>query len=283
MILAIIGPTAVGKTKLSIELAKKYNAIIINCDAMQVYQGLDIGTAKVTSEEKEGITHELLDFVPVTQNYTVYDYQKDARKLLEKYQGRNIIFVGGTGLYLKSALYDYRFYEETTTNSYDNLTNEELYNLALAKDKNMTIHPNNRKRLVRFLNKNIQEYVEPKPLYNFKIIGLTTSRDILYDKINKRVDVMFQSGLLTEVKSFYDQGIRSKALETGIGYKELYQYFDNKITLEEAKDLIKKNSRHYAKRQYTFFNHQLDVKWFYTNYEDFSKTIKEVEDYIENC
>ena len=283
MILAIIGPTAVGKTKLSIELAKKYNAIIINCDAMQVYQGLDIGTAKVTSKEKEGITHELLDFVPVTQNYTVYDYQKDARKLLEKYQGHNIIFVGGTGLYLKSALYDYRFYEETTTNSYDNLTNEELYNLALAKDKNMTIHPNNRKRLVRFLNKEIQEYVEPKPLYNFKIIGLTTSRDILYDKINKRVDVMFQSGLLTEVKSFYDQGIRSKALETGIGYKELYQYFDNKITLEEAKDLIKKNSRHYAKRQYTFFNHQLDVKWFNTNYDDFSKTIKEVEDYIENC
>lgn len=283
MILAIIGPTAVGKTKLSIELAKKYNAIIINCDAMQVYQGLDIGTAKVTSEEKEGITHELLDFVPVTQNYTAYDYQKDARKLLEKYQGRNIIFVGGTGLYLKSALYDYRFYEETTTNSYDNLTNEELYYLALAKDKNMTIHPNNRKRLVRFLNKEIQEYVEPKPLYNFKIIGLTTSRDILYDKINKRVDVMFQSGLLTEVKSFYDQGIHSKALETGIGYKELYQYFDNKITIDEAKDLIKKNSRHYAKRQYTFFNHQLDVKWFNTNYEDFSKTIKEVENYIENC
>lgn len=283
MILAIIGPTAVGKTKLSIELAKKYNAIIINCDAMQVYQGLDIGTAKVTSEEKEGITHELLDFVPVTQNYTVYDYQKDARKLLEKYQGRNIIFAGGTGLYLKSALYDYRFYEETTTNSYDNLTNEELYNLALAKDKNMNIHPNNRKRLVRFLNKKVQEYVEPKPLYDFKIIGLTTSRDILYDKINKRVDVMFQSGLLTEVKSFYDQGIHSKALETGIGYKELYQYFDNKITLDEAKELIKKNSRHYAKRQYTFFNHQLDVKWFNTNYEDFSKTINEVEDYIKNC
>ena len=283
MILAIIGPTAVGKTKLSIELAKKYNAIIINCDAMQVYKGLDIGTAKATLEEQEGITHELLDFVPVTQNYTVYDYQKDARKLLEKYQGRNIIFVGGTGLYLKSALYDYRFYEETTTNSYDNLTNEELYNLALAKDKNMNIHPNNRKRLVRFLNKEIQEYVEPKPLYDFKIIGLTTSRDILYDKINKRVDVMFQNGLLTEVKSFYDQGIHSKALETGIGYKELYQYFDNKITLEEAKELIKKNSRHYAKRQYTFFNHQLDVKWFNTNYEDFSKTINEVEDYIENC
>ena len=283
MILAIIGPTAVGKTKLSIKLAKKYNAIIINCDAMQVYQGLDIGTAKATLEEQEGITHELLDFVPVTQNYTVYDYQKDARKLLEKYQGRNIIFVGGTGLYLKSTLYDYRFYEETTTNSYDNLTNEELYNLALAKDKNMNIHPNNRKRLVRFLNKEVQEYVEPKPLYDFKIIGLTTSRDILYDKINKRVDVMFQSGLLTEVKSFYDQGIHSKALETGIGYKELYQCFDNKITLEEAKDLIKKNSRHYAKRQYTFFNHQLDVKWFNTNYEDFSKTINEVEDYIENC
>lgn len=283
MILAIIGPTAVGKTKLSIELAKKYNAIIINCDAMQVYQGLDIGTAKATLEEQEGILHELLDFVPVTQNYTVYDYQKDARKLLEKYQGRNIIFVGGTGLYLKSALYDYRFYEETTTNSYDNLTNEELYNLALAKDKNMNIHPNNRKRLVRFLNKKVQEYVEPKPLYDFKIIGLTTSRDILYDKINKRVDVMFQNGLLTEVKSFYDQGIHSKALETGIGYKELYQYFDNKITLDEAKELIKKNSRHYAKRQYTFFNHQLDVKWFNTNYEDFSKTINEVEDYIENC
>ena len=283
MIICVVGPTAVGKTALSIALAKKYNAIIINCDAMQVYKGLDIGTAKVTKEEQENVPHYLLDFVSVDRNYTVYDYQKDARKILEENKNRNIIFVGGTGLYLKSALYDYRFNEEekTSTDKYSNLTNEELYALCLKKDKNCDIHINNRKRLERFLNRADTENVPCKPLYEFYTIGLTTNRSNLYDKINKRVDKMINDGLIAEARKYYDEKVFSKALLTGIGYKELYQYFDNKITLEEAIDLIKKNSRHYAKRQYTWFNHQMNVTWFNTCYEDFNKTVLEVENYLK--
>lgn len=282
MILCVVGPTAVGKTKLSIELAKKYNAIIINCDAMQVYKGLDIGTAKVTKEEMEGISHKLLDFVDVNYNYTVFDYQKDARAILKEYKDYNIIFVGGTGLYLKAALYDYHFSIDDDNKTYDEYTNEELYDMCLKKDKNCNIHVNNRKRLIRFLNKKDIINVEPKPLYDFKIIGLTTNRETLYKKINERVDKMLELGLVNEVKKFYDLNIRSKALLTGIGYKEIYSYLDGKITLDEAIDLIKKNSRHYAKRQYTWFNHQMNVKWFDTCYNDFNKTILEVEEYIES-
>ena len=283
MIICVTGPTAVGKTALSIALAHKYDAIIINCDAMQVYKGLDIGTAKVTEEEKENVPHYLLDFVPVDTNYTVFDYQKDARKVMEENKERNIIFVGGTGLYLKSALYDYRFSEENTKakKDYSKYTNEELLKRCLKKDKNCNIHVNNRQRLERFLDKEEVEVVPCKSLYKFYTIGLTTARDTLYTKINNRVDKMISDGLVSEAKYYYDRKIFSKALLTGIGYKELYQYFEGKISLEDAILLIKKNSRHYAKRQYTWFNHQMDVKWFNTNYDDFNKTIKEVEDYID--
>ena len=228
MILCVVGPTAVGKTKLSIELAKKYNAIIINCDAMQVYKGLDIGTAKVTKEEMEGIPHKLLDFVDVNYNYTVFDYQKDARNILKEYKDHNIIFVGGTGLYLKAALYDYRFSIDDDNKTYDEYTNEELYDMCLKKDKNCNIHVNNRKRLIRFLNKKDIINVEPKPLYDIKVIGLTTDRETLYKKINERVDKMLELGLVNEVKKFYNSNIRSKALLTGIGYKEIYSYLDGK-------------------------------------------------------
>ena len=284
MIISIVGPTGVGKTKLSVELAKKYNAIVVNNDAMQVYKGMDIGTAKPTKEEMDGVTHCLFDFVDAKTNYTVYDYQKDARKLLEDNKDKNIVLVGGTGLYLKALLYDYNFEEETKkTNTYDNLTNEELYELALKKDKNMDIHINNRKRLVRFLNKeNESNNNGDKLLYdNVIFIGLTTDRENLYKRIDDRVDEMINLGLLDEVKYFYDNHINSKATNTAIGYKELYDYFDGKISLEEAIDLIKKNSRHYAKRQYTWFNNQMDIKWFNTNYSDFNKTIEEVVNYID--
>lgn len=282
MILAIVGPTGVGKTKLSIELAKKYHAIIINCDAIQVYKELNIGSAKVTKEEMQGIPHELIDFKEISDFYTVYDYQKDARKLLNKHEDKNIIFVGGTGLYLKAALYDYRFSEnEDNLNNYDEVSTEELYKLALEKDPFMPIHKNNRQRLIRFLNRKNTSNVKPIPLYNFKLIGLTTDRDTLYRKINNRVDEMFKLGLLEEAKNLYDRNINSKVLKTAIGYKELYRYFNNEITLEEAKELIKKNSRHYAKRQYTWFNNQMDVKWFNTDYDNFLNTINEVINYIE--
>lgn len=281
MIICIVGPTGVGKTKMSVELAKKYNAIIINCDAMQVYKELNIGTAKVKEEEKEDIPHYLFDIKNVNEDYTVYDYQKDARKLLEENKGKNIIFVGGTGLYLKAALYDYRFTDETSPKiDYSNYTNEELYKMIKEKDINVTIHPNNRVRMERFLNKKDIIHPEPIKLYDHYLIGLTTDREKLYDRINKRVDIMVEEGLLEEAKYFYDKGIKTKPLMGGIGYKELYEYFDQNISLEEALDKIKQNSRHYAKRQYTFFNNQLDVKWFDVDFKNFNNTIEKVNEYI---
>ncbi len=282
MIICVVGPTGVGKTKMSVALAKKYNAIIVNCDATQVYKELDIGSAKATKEEQEGIEHYLLDFKNLNEFYTVYEYQKDARKIIENNKNKNIIFVGGTGLYLKAALYDYRFTEEDDNHiDYKDKTNEELYNIALKKDPNMKIHINNRQRLIRFINKQNVDKVEPRPLYKHIIIGLTTPRENLYRIINNRVDDMIKKGLIAEVKNFYDQDIKTKPLLSSIGYKELYKYFNKEITLEEAIELIKKNSRHYAKRQYTFFNNQLDVNWFDVNYENFNETIEKVVKFIE--
>ena len=282
MIICVVGPTGVGKTKMSVALAKKYNAIIVNCDATQVYKELDIGSAKATKEEQEGIKHYLLDFKNLNESYTVYEYQKDARKIIENNKNKNIIFVGGTGLYLKAALYDYRFTEEDDNHiDYKDKTNEELYNIALKKDPNMKIHINNRQRLIRFINKQNVDKVEPRPLYKHIIIGLTTPRENLYRIINNRVDDMIKKGLIAEVKKFYDQDIKTKPLLSSIGYKELYKYFNKELTLEEAIELIKKNSRHYAKRQYTFFNNQLDVNWFDVNYENFNETIEKVEKFIE--
>ena len=281
MILAIVGPTGVGKTKLSIELAKKYNAIIINCDAMQVYKGLDIGTAKIREHEKEGIKHLLFDIKEPNEKYTVFDYQKDVRELLDKYKDNNIIFVGGTGLYLRAALFDYRFNEDKDIIDYSNYTNQQLLDLCLKKDPNCNIHINNRVRLERFLNRDNNDIVKPNLLYNVTFIGLTTDRDILYNNINKRVDIMLENGLLDEVKDLYKKYPNSEALRRGIGYKELLDYLDNKCSLDDAIYKIKQNSRHYAKRQYTFFNNQFNIKWFNVDFNNFNNTINEVLEYIK--
>ena len=284
-VIVIVGPTGVGKTKLSVGLAKMLHGEIINGDSMQVYKGLDIGTAKIKEAEKEGIPHHLFDICNVMDNYTIFNYQKDARHKIDEITERgNIpIFVGGSGLYIKAALYDYQFNNEEKIDDFRNLSNEELLE-EILKDHPTDIHVNNRKRLVRELNKiknnSINKSDIYKPLYDVVIIGLTTEREILYDIINKRVDKMFSSGLLEEVESLYKEKIYSKAIMTGIGYKELYEYFDNKISLNEAKELIKKNSRHFAKRQYTFFNRQMNVKWFTINMKEFDKTIQEVYNYL---
>ena len=282
MIIVITGPTGVGKTKLSIELAKKYNGIIVNADSMQIYKGLNIGTAKITEEEKENIPHYLFDIKNPEDMYTVFDYQVDLRNILNNNKDKNIIIVGGTGLYIKAGLYNYEFEKENNQNNYDNYTNEELMNLLKEKDPNTTIHINNRKRLIRALNKNYESTnKKDELLYNAIFIGLTTTRENLYEIINKRVDDMFNKGLLEEVKELYDNKIYGKSIATGIGYKELYDYFDNKITLEQAKELIKQNSRHYAKRQYTWFNNQMNIKWFETNYKNFNETIANIINYID--
>ena len=263
-IIVIVGPTGVGKTKLSIELAKKINAVIINGDSMQVYKSLDIGTAKIKESEKEGIEHYLFDICTPLEDYNIYKYQQDGRYLLDKFikENRNVIIVGGSGLYLKSLLYDYKFQEESIQDDYHDLTNEEILK-EIKKNHETDIHVNNRKRLIRELNKikngnNIKTDIYKK-LYDFTIIGLTCPRDKLYEIVDKRVDLMIEEGLVTEVKNLYNQGIRSKAIETGIGYKELYAYFDKQVTLEEAINNIKKNTRHFIKRQYTFFKHQIGL------------------------
>ena len=278
MIIVVCGPTGVGKTKLSVELAKKYNGIIINADAMQVYKKMDIATAKIKEEEKEGIKHYLFDICDLSDNYSIYDYQKDARKIIDENKNKTIIMVGGSGLYQKAALYDYKLDEENKkTNNYDDLTNEELYELVMKKDPESKVHINNRKRLIRLLNKEEISHEESKLLYNDVIfIGLTTNRDNLYRIINNRVDKMVEEGLLEEAKYFYDQKVKCKALDTVIGYKELFKYFDNEISLDEALELIKKNSRRYAKRQYTWFNHQVPTIWVETNYKNFDETVNKV-------
>ena len=289
MIIVIIGPTGVGKTKLSIELAKRYNAEIINADSMQVYRGLDIATAKIKETEKENIPHHLFDISDVDDIYTVYDYQKDCRAKINEIlnKNKNVIIVGGTGLYIKAALYDYQFKTEYDLNDYANLTNEEIFDKIKKYDNCCDIHINNRKRLVRLLNKYENNLITEKngnsPLYDFILIGLTTDRTTLYEKINSRVDIMVEEGLIEEAKSLYDKHIYTKAIQTAIGYKELYPYFDNKYSLEDSLELIKKNSRHYAKRQYTFFNNQFDnINWIETNYDDFSKTISQAITVIDN-
>lgn len=282
MILCIVGPTGVGKTKLSIALAKRYNAFIINADSMQVYKGLDIGTAKITEEEMCGIEHKLLSIKDPKDMYTVYDYQKDVRDILDNCKDKNIIIVGGTGLYIKAALYNYVFGEDINNLSYDELSNDELYEMVLKKDSDSLIHKNNRKRMIRFLNRKDVFKDKDTLLYDCIFIGLTTTREKLYDIINLRVDKMIEDGLIDEVKSFYDKNIRSKAISTGIGYKELYDYFDGNISLDDAINLIKSRSRKYAKRQYTWFNNQMDVKWFDVDFSNFDNTVNEVIKYVED-
>lgn len=286
MIICIVGPTGVGKTKLSVELAKKLNAEIINADSMQVYRHLDIATAKIKEEEKEGIPHHLFDIVDPEDIYTVYDYQKDCRKKIKEIssRGKNIILVGGTGLYLKAALFDYRFPKEEKTEK-ENLSTEELITRLHQYTDHIDADLHNQRRLQRLLeryeNGTVEEKKGDQPLYDFKIIGLTLDRDVLYQRINQRVDQMVEEGVIEEARSFYDQNLRSKALLTGIGYKELYSYFDGECSKEEAIEKIKQNSRRYAKRQYTFFNHQFkDIVWLSVNLNHFEQTVEEALDII---
>lgn len=293
-VIVILGPTAVGKTKMSVELAKKLDGEIINADSTQVFKDLDIATAKITDEEKEGIPHYLFDIKNIEEDYTVFDYQKDCRKTIDEIakKGKIPILVGGTGLYIKAALYDYEFIENKVKNDYSNYSNEDLYNKLLKIDKDTLIHKNNRQRIEHALDyyqatgKVIGDVKTNNLLYDTIFIGLTTDRDILYERINRRVDVMINNGLLDEVKYVYNSNIRTKAVLTPIGYKELFPYFENEKSLDECINSIKQNSRRYAKRQYTWFNNQMNVKWFNVDFSNFVNTINQVYEYIKketNC
>ena len=281
-IIVIVGPTGVGKTKLSIELAKKLDANIINGDSVSIYKKLNIGSAKPTLEEQKQAPHYLIDIKEPTEEYSVYDYQQDVRKLIEEFQNqrKRIIVVGGTGLYIKAALYNYVFTKGTTNKNYEDLSNEEILTRIKEYNKEIDIHPNNRKRLVRMLNK--LENKEPvtnekdKCLYNIQVIGLTAPRDIVYNRINQRVDKMLEEGLLDEINGLKEEYKDSRVLNTAIGYKEFYDYLFHNKKLEEVIEQIKLDSRHYAKRQYTFFNHQFPTTWYEVDFNNFQNTIDKI-------
>lgn len=282
--IVIVGPTGVGKTKLSIELAKMLDGEIINGDSVAIYRGLDIGSAKPLDEERCGVLHHLIDIRDVWEDYSVFDYQRDVRRLINDItaRGKRVIIVGGTGLYIKAALYDYKFSKMESSSDFSNYTNQELYDKIASFNIPFDVHINNRQRLVRLLNKleNGEEFSQNKDdlLYPAVFIGLTTNRDKLYERINKRADLMMENGLLDEVMNLKKYYPESRILNSAIGYKEFGKYFkdDEELDLESIVFNIKQDSRRFAKRQYTFFNHQFNVKWYDVDFDDFSKTITDV-------
>lgn len=288
-IILIVGPTGTGKTTLSIKLAKKYDAVILNADSTQVYIEPLIATAKIKEHEKENIEHYLFDVVSLNDDYTLYDYQKDGRRLLDRFisENKNVIIVGGSGLYVKALLYNYVLEDKKEINiDFSEYSNEELKNKVLALDPESDIHVNNRQRLESFLKHyyetgNVIKKTDEinNKLYNFISIGLKSDRETLYKMLDKRVDSMFNEGLLDEAERLYKMNLKNYT--NIIGYKELNEYFNGNISLDEAKELIKRNTRRYAKRQFTWFNNQMkDIKWFNVNYDNFHNTIKEVENYL---
>lgn len=302
-LVVIIGPTAVGKTRLSIELAKRFNGEIISGDSMQIYRRMDIGTAKIKEEEMDGIPHHLLDIRDPEESFSVAEFQQLVRaKIMEiAEKGKLPIIVGGTGLYIQSVIYDYQFSDAPADEPY-RLSLEEkareigsdALHLELARIDSVSaskIHPNNVRRVIRALEiyhctgKTMSEYQEvqqPDLLYNTALIGLTMERELLYERINTRVQLMLEKGLLEEVKGLYQQGLRDCQSIQAIGYKEIYEYLDGVVPLDEAVETLKRNSRRYAKRQFTWFRNKMDVEWFdITEVMKFQKKIKEISHYVE--
>ena len=282
-VIVIVGPTAVGKTKLSIEVAKAFNGEVISGDSMQVYRGMDIGTAKITPEEMEGIPHHLIDIKDPMESFSVAEFQKLVREKIDEItaRGKMPIIVGGTGLYVQSVLYDYQFTEQEVDHELraqleariakgeGALLYEELKQVdPLAAQ---SIHPNNIRRVMRALEiyyssgekkSEMKERKQPGLLYDAAIIALTMDREKLYERINLRVDIMVREGLLEEVKQLYTAGVRNVQSVQAIGYKEIYAYLDGEVSYEQAIEQLKQNSRNYAKRQLTWFRNKIDANWF---------------------
>ena len=284
-VIAIVGPTAIGKTKISIEIAKRLGLEIISGDSVAVYKGLDIGSAKPTKEEMQGVKHHLIDVLEPTEQYDVSMFQAEARKII--YKNHKAIICGVTGLYIQSAIYDYRFdakkRDQTFEEQFIGYSNEELYNYLLSIDANIDtskLHQNNRKRVLRAIEiyndttKSVSaQNALSRPLFDSYVIYLNVSnRDVLYNRINQRVDNMIRLGLIDEVKNLYDRGIYPHA----IGYKELVPYFEGNISLDSAIEEIKKNSRHLAKRQMTWFKNQMKSHFYEVNLNDIDETIDKI-------
>ncbi|WP_087972832.1 tRNA (adenosine(37)-N6)-dimethylallyltransferase MiaA [Oceanobacillus rekensis] len=283
-VISIMGPTAVGKTNLSIEIAKKFNGEVISGDSMQVYKGLDIGTAKIKPSEMQGITHHMLDIREADQEFSVSDFKENVQKYINDITARgNLpIIVGGSGLYIQAALYDYNFSEakrdHTITNKMEEIIESEgimpLYNRLVEIDPEQAekIHPNNHRRVIRALEiyestgMTMTAYKENQSMespYKPILLGLDMERELLYRRINERVDHMMKDGLLDEVKNLYAKGYENCQSMNAIGYKEFIPYFKNEQSLEETIELLKRNSRRYAKRQLTWFRNKMDLTWFH--------------------
>ena len=282
-VVILVGPTAVGKTNLSIQLAKSLNAEIISGDSMQVYKGMDIGTAKINEQEMEGVPHHLIDILDPQDSFSTADYQSLVRNKISEIakRGKLPMIVGGTGLYIQSVLYDYTFTEEANDPAFRQSLQvaavregaDFLHAKLAAADPEAAaaIHPNSTRRVIRALEilhtsgKTMSQHLQEQKrelVYNAVLIGLTMDRDTLYARINQRVDMMMEAGLLPEVKRLYDRNVRDCQSIQAIGYKELYAYFDGFVTLSDAVDQLKQNSRRYAKRQLTWFRNKMQVAWF---------------------
>lgn len=305
-LLVLIGPTAVGKTKMSIELAKRFNGEIISGDSMQIYKEMDVGTAKISPEEMEGVPHYLIDIKEPQESFSVAEFQQLVREKIADIskRGKLPMIVGGTGLYIQSVIYDYVFSDAPSDEVFRKSLEERAElegNTAIYKELIKIdpvgahgIHPNNLRRVIRALEiyhctgktmTDFQEKQSPDLLYDTALIGLTMDREKLYNRIDERVEIMMNEGLLEEVKGLYVTGLRDCQSIQAIGYKELYDYFDNKISLEEAVNQLKQNSRRYAKKQLTWFRNKMNVEWFdmtdVNTIANLHKKIEEISTYIE--
>lgn len=283
MIIAIVGPTAVGKTELSLELAERFNGEIISGDSMQVYEGMDIGTAKATEAERFRIPHHLIDIRKPDEPFSVAEFKQAANRAIEDIHKRNKlpILVGGTGLYVNSVLYDYQFTDvpedlnfRASMESFAEVNGNEALHAKLKRispEKAESIHPNNVRRVIRQLeihhvtgntgSGEIDATLKKSP-YTPLVFGLTLERSELYARIDRRVEQMLSEGLIDEVKSLVNEGYGNSPALTAIGYKELLPYIHGKISKESAVEDLKQNSRRFAKRQFTWFRNKMDVTWF---------------------
>lgn len=285
-VLVIAGLTASGKSSLAIKLAKKFNGEIISADSVAVYHELNIGSAKLPLEEREGIKHHLIDIRSIDEPYNVASFQKDARQVIDDihHRGKLPIVVGGTGLYINALIQDYRFeLEALETCPEDSRDTATLYEALVTADKEASkvIHPNNRKRILRALEsvnyhqktrQTLNQNLKDVSVYDAKVFFLQGDRTKIYQRIEKRVDVMFESGLVKEVKDLYmhNQAVFDLQSMQSIGYREFAPYFAKDIDLEEVERLIKRNTRRFAKRQLTWFKHQTESDWidiFVPDYE----------------
>lgn len=274
-VLAVVGPTAVGKSAMAVELAQKYDGRIISGDSIQVYRGFDIGSGKITKTEMQGVPHDLIDIMDPHEEYSCALFQSMARNIMD-HTDQFCIICGGTGLYIKSCLYDYVFLPEedaAVDPKLEALDHDALYALLLEKDPEQAkkIHPHNRRRVIRALTileksgkqmSAISREQSHQPVYDAYVLGLTMPRDLLYARINQRVETMFEMGLQKEVENLLQSGIAfSDPPMKGIGYREWQDYFLGNCSVEEVKEKIQRDSRQFAKRQYTWYRHQLKVHW----------------------